>query len=53
MNDVLEYSGRRLVIITDPHIKVDPAYRVYVVGQDKELKDDTDGVFQSIFVKTR
>jgi len=45
MNEVMEYSGRRLVIITDPHIKVDQAYRVYVEGQSIELKDDEEGVF--------
>jgi alpha 1,3-glucosidase len=32
MNEIMDYSGRRLVIITDPHIKVDQAYRVYVTG---------------------
>ena len=53
MNDVMDYSGRRLIIITDPHIKKDLAYRVYVTGVDHDLKDDNDGIFQSIFVKTR
>ena len=45
MNDVIEYSGRRLVIITDPHIKIDNAFRVYANGTALELKDDKDGIF--------
>jgi alpha-glucosidase (family GH31 glycosyl hydrolase) len=53
MNEVLEYSGRRLVIITDPHIKVDPAFRVYVMGQALEMKDDDEGVFWNVFIKNK
>lgn len=52
MNEIIDYSGRRLVIIADPHIKTNHAYRVYITGQAKELKDDEEGIFTSIFIKT-
>lgn len=32
MNDVIDYSDRRLVVITDPHIKKDLTYFVYRNG---------------------
>lgn len=32
MNDVIDYSERRLVVITDPHIKMDPTFSVYSKG---------------------
>ena len=32
LNKEIEQSGRRLVVITDPHIKIDYTYRVYAEG---------------------
>jgi alpha-glucosidase (family GH31 glycosyl hydrolase) len=29
MNQVIDYSDRKVVIITDPHIKSEMSYRVY------------------------
>lgn len=32
MNDVIDYSEKRLVVITDPHIKQDKSFEVYSNG---------------------
>jgi alpha-glucosidase (family GH31 glycosyl hydrolase) len=37
MNDVIDYSDRRLVVITDPHIKIDTTYDVYANGLEQEV----------------
>lgn len=34
MNDVIDYSERRLVVITDPHIKKDGTFEVFTKGID-------------------
>lgn len=54
MSKVIGKSGRRLVIITDPHIKIDKDYWVWKEGTDienKALSGESDN-FNSIFVKT-
>jgi hypothetical protein len=41
-----------MVIITDPHIKVDPKYRVWNKANEMDLRIDEEGSMVSIFVKT-
>lgn len=51
MNDVIDYSDRRLVVITDPHIKKDLTYFVYRNGISLDMNFKEDGSLTSIFVK--
>ena len=37
MVDILAAKGRKLVIIIDPHIKLDPEYKIYKDGMEKGL----------------
>jgi alpha-glucosidase (family GH31 glycosyl hydrolase) len=37
MVDSLAAKGRKLVVIIDPHIKVDPEYKIYKDGIEKKL----------------
>jgi len=37
MNKAIEDSGRRIVVIVDPHIKVSDDYFVYKTGMDLQL----------------
>ena len=47
-------SDRRLVVITDPHVKQSPLYSVYMNGKGLETQVDSDGVMRSsIFVKSQ
>lgn len=52
--DIIENEDKRLTVITDPHIKVDPSYFVYregkeiIVGIDKEDYDE-----KGIFVRNK
>jgi len=34
MKDEIREAGRRIVVITDPHIKVNNKYRTYKVGME-------------------
>ena len=53
MRDIINVSDRRLVVITDPHIKANDNYRVYKNGERKEKLSDEDGKFRTnIFVKS-
>ena len=40
MNQIIDYSERKIVIITDPHIKDDTDYRVYKNAKSIDLKYD-------------
>ena len=51
MQKVIELDGRRLVIIVDPHIKVDEEYAVWKKGTELDLTWNDDKTFNSIFVK--
>lgn len=51
LNDVIEYSQRRIVVITDPHIRQHTDYRVYKTGTELDTKVIQDGITTSIFVK--
>jgi hypothetical protein len=53
MNIVIDYSGRRMVVITDPHIKINKTYDVFVQGVKKDKTTNEDGTVNSIFVKSR
>ncbi|CDW76776.1 neutral alpha-glucosidase ab [Stylonychia lemnae] len=52
MSASIRSSQRRLVVITDPHIKQDPLYKTYSIGKslDKEQDEDYNQTV-SIFVK--
>ena len=52
MNQIIDYSDRKLVVITDPHIKVDEAYRVYRLGKNLDHRPDPDDpmLFTNIFI---
>jgi hypothetical protein len=53
MKAVINVSDRRLVVITDPHIKYNEEYKVYRKGLIMDRVIDTDGVKRTnIFVKT-
>ena len=51
MKEVIQKNSRRLVIITDPHIKIDPDYFVWKEGTDLDLTREEDTTINSIFVK--
>ena len=53
MNSQVENNKRRLVVITDPHIKAAESYPVFADGYDMEspMEDLHSGNFTSIFVK--
>ena len=53
MNIVIDYSGRRMVVITDPHIKINSTYDVYVKGLQKDKTTNEDGTVNNIFVNSR
>ena len=52
MKGDVEGIGRKLVIITDPHIKVDKEYFVWSEGTDLDGTYNPDGTINSIFVKS-
>jgi len=53
LRNKINVSDRRLVVITDPHIKQSPFYHVYMGGKGLETVSDTDGTMRtSIFVKS-
>ena len=53
MKSVINISDRRLVVITDPHIKYQDSYNVYQKGLKIDRTADTDGVVRTnIFVKS-
>jgi mannosyl-oligosaccharide alpha-1,3-glucosidase len=51
----VDYSDRKVVIITDPHIKMDDEYRVYKKGKDLDLKPDRENpeIFNNIYIKSK
>ena len=51
IKDQYEKEGRRLVIITDPHIKVDNNYFVWSEGNKLDMTENPDGTFNNIFIK--
>ena len=55
MNQILDYSDRKVVIITDPHIKMDGNYRVYSIGKtiDQQTDSDDTSIFTNIFIKSK
>lgn len=54
LRNKINVSDRRLVVITDPHIKQSPFYHVYMGGKSLEAVLDTDGTMRtSIFVKSQ
>ncbi len=53
MKSVISISDRRLVVITDPHIKYEESYQVYYKGLEIDNIADNDGFKRTnIFVKT-
>jgi hypothetical protein len=53
MKSIIDYSDRRLVVITDPHIKVDNKFKVYSEGLALHGKTDEEGSYNSIFISER
>lgn len=56
MNQIIDFSDRKLVVITDPHVKLDEAYRVYRLGKDLDYRPDPDDpsmLFTNIFIKSK
>jgi len=51
MNDALEQSNRRIVAITDPHIKVSDKYYVYNDGIALENAEQPEGNVTNIFIR--
>jgi hypothetical protein len=52
MNDLINVSDRRLVVITDPHIKKNQFYHVFMNGYLLEQVFDSDNRYRNnIFVK--
>ena len=52
MNDVIDYSDRRMVVITDPHIKVDETFNVYTKGFDIDMEvSENSTTAKNIFIK--
>lgn len=53
MKTLIDKKGRRLVIITDPHIKIDEDYFVYNEGIQLDMTANDDHSINSIFVKDK
>ena len=52
MKSVINISDRRLVVITDPHIKYLDTFKVYKKGLSIDRNSDSDGIVRTnIFVK--
>ena len=54
MFDDLNEKGRKMVLIVDPHIKVDQGYSVYKEARDAEMRSSDGKIVKSgLFVKNR
>jgi len=51
MEAAVSLADRRLVVLTDPHIKKNTHYHVFQNGMKKDMTKDGDGNLTSIFVK--
>ena len=51
MNSQIEASGRRIVVIVDPHIKASEDYFVYAQGIDLQNQEQPKGNISNIFVR--
>mmetsp|Transcript_15077 Transcript_15077/g.19056 ORF Transcript_15077/g.19056 Transcript_15077/m.19056 type:complete len:412 (+) Transcript_15077:821-2056(+) len=51
MNSEIEKSGRRIVVIVDPHIKAADDYFVYSEGMDLQQQEQPAGNVSNIFIR--
>eukprot|EP00347_Sterkiella_histriomuscorum_P014249 403361604 len=51
MNHQLSYSQRRMVVITDPHIKQDFNYHVILKGMERQNQIVNDSEYSQIFIQ--
>lgn len=50
--DLIEQQKKRVTIITDPHIKIDPQYKVYKEGRQYKVANDEDGnPIRGVFIR--